>query len=606
MTESIHQILKSKFGYDTFRHPQEDIINHVLANKDALVIMPTGGGKSLCFQIPAIALPNTTLVISPLIALMKDQVNALNAIGINAAAYNSHASSSEINHIENEAYKGNIKLLYMSPERLSAQGAFAFLSRLKIDLIAVDEAHCVSMWGNDFRPDYLNLARLRDAFPNIPFIALTATADGATQEDICKQLHLTDSTTFISSFERKNITLNALPANKRIDIIVELINKHRDKSGIIYCTSRKSTETVCESLRNRGIDAAFYHAGMDQSERTKVQEEFINDDRQIICATVAFGMGIDKSNIRWIVHYNMPKNIEGYYQEIGRAGRDGLPSEALMFYNFMDFEMMKDFIVKSDASFEFKQVQYAKLDRMWECANTTDCRTNLLLNYFNEYRQEPCNHCDNCLQPKDHFDGTVLAQKALSAIVRTDEQIPIGMLIDILRGSNKKELIDQGYDKIKTFGVGRDRYAMEWKSFITQMINQGLVSIAFHDHYKLKTTPFSKEVLSGSIKVNFAEAIVKAPKIEKAVKAKKEKKVLTENAFVDNSLVSKLKSWRLFKAKEAALPPYIIMHDSTIEAIAGLQPLNLNELSQVPGIGEHKLNKYGDEIVEVIKAFQKA
>ncbi len=602
MKSNIQQILKSTFGYDSFRYPQEEIIHHVMDKKDALVIMPTGGGKSLCFQIPAISMTGITVVVSPLIALMKDQVNALNALGVSAAAYNSHASHDELGKMENDAYNGKIKLLYISPEKIGTKGCLVFLSRLQIDLVAVDEAHCVSMWGNDFRPDYLNLAKLKDAFPAIPFIALTATADAATQQDICKQLHLSEPKVFISSFERKNITLNAASANKRIDVIEDLIRRNAGKSGIIYCMSRKSTESVSQSLNNRGIKASYYHAGMAQEERTKVQEAFINDDLQIICATVAFGMGIDKSNIRWVVHYNMPKNIEGYYQEIGRAGRDDLPSEALMFFNFMDYEMLKEFINDSESSEVFKEVQYAKLDRMWECANTTDCRTNLLLNYFGEYRQHACNHCDNCLQPKEHFDGTELTQKALSAIVRTNEQISLNMLIEILRGSHKKEIIDKGYDKIKTFGAGRDRYALEWKSFITQMINQGLISIAYTDYYKLKTTPFSIDVLRGELKVNLTASGLK-PKAEEKLPKDKKAVIKKEYGPVDNSLLGKLKSWRLFKAKELAMPPYIIMHDSTLEAIASSQPRSLTELSEIPGIGEHKLKKHGDEIVKIVNEY---
>ncbi len=602
MKKNIQHLLKSTFGYDSFRYPQEEIINYVINKKDALVIMPTGGGKSLCYQIPALAMPGLTIVVSPLIALMKDQVNALTALGVSAAAYNSHASHSDIAKIENDAYEGKIKMLYISPEKIGNKACQTFLSRLKIDLVAVDEAHCVSMWGNDFRPEYLNLARLRDAFIDIPFIALTATADASTQQDICQQLHLKDPKIFISSFERKNITLSASPANKRIDTIEALIRRNYGKSGIIYCMSRKSTETVCESLKNRGIKTDYYHAGMAQEQRSKVQEDFINDDLQIICATVAFSMGIDKSNIRWIVHYNMPKNIEAYYQEIGRAGRDGLPSEALMFYNFMDYEMLKEFIKDSESTEEFREVQYAKLDRMWECANTQNCRTNLLLNYFGEYRQHPCNHCDNCLQPKDTFDGTELAQKALSAIVRTNEQISMNMVIDILRGSHKKDVIDKGYDKIKTFGAGRDRFALEWKSFITQMINQGLISIAFSDYYKLKTTPFSKSVLSGELKVNLISNIIK-PKTEEKLPIEKKTNVKKEYGPVDNSLLGKLKSWRLFKAKELGMPPYIIMHDSTLETISSHQPLSLVDLSEVPGIGDHKLKKYGDEILQVVKEY---
>ncbi|MBK8698157.1 MAG: DNA helicase RecQ [Saprospiraceae bacterium] len=598
----IHKLLKIHFGYDAFRPMQEDIIRHVMEGKDSLVIMPTGGGKSVCFQIPALALPNTTLVISPLIALMKDQVNALHALGISAAAYNSHAGADELRRIENDALDGKLKMLYISPERMNGEYFNTFLSRLKIDFIAIDEAHCVSMWGNDFRPDYLNLSKLRDNFPYLPFIALTATADTATQTDICKQLKLNKPRVFISSFERKNITLTAAPSQKRMETILDLLKRHKGKSGIIYCTSRKSCETLTASLISKGINASFYHAGMDAAERTRVQEAFVNDDVEVICATIAFGMGIDKSNIRWVIHYNMPKNIEGYYQEIGRAGRDGLPAEALLFYSFADLEILKEFVQKSEGAEVFKEVQLAKLDRMWECANTTDCRTNLILNYFGEYRNENCGHCDNCLQPKAYFDGTQLAQMAISAIVRCGEQLTMGTIIDVLRGANKKELKEKGWDQVKTFGVGRHRYVTEWRAFITQMINQGLVSIDYTDFHKLRTTPLSKELLAGNIKVNLAE-IVYSTKEEKVKKVPKAKAMLTSLAEdVDGELLAKLKTWRLQKARENKLPPYVIMHDSTLEAIAGMVPKDEEMLGMVPGIGEHKLKKYGGEILKLIRS----
>ena len=597
----IHRILKSYFGYDQFRHPQEEIIQHILNKKDCLVIMPTGGGKSLCFQIPALAMPNTTVVVSPLIALMKDQVNALTALGISAAAYNSHSGIEEMRRIENDALDGKIKLLYISPERLNTEQFNIFLSRLKIDLIAIDEAHCVSMWGNDFRPDYLNLAKLRDAFPNVPFVALTATADNATQGDICRQLKLKEVRTFVSSFERKNITLTASSAQKRIDTIVALIRKYKKSSGIIYCTSRKTCEKVSESLQQKGINAGYYHAGLEAEERTKIQEAFVNDDTQVICATIAFGMGIDKSNIRWVIHYNMPKNIEGFYQEIGRAGRDGLSAEALLFYSFGDLEILRDFITGSDGVESFKEVQMAKLDRMWEFANTNDCRTNLILNYFGEYTVQGCGHCDNCLYPKESFDGTKLAQMALSGIIRCGEQITVTTLVDVLRGANKKELKDKNYDKIKTFGVGRDRYATEWRAFITQMINQGIICIDYTDFHKLKTTPLSKDVLNGEQVVKLYEVVFKQKPIElqKVVKVK-EKNSSVQAAEKDFNLLNKLKSWRQIKAKAAGLPPYIIMHDSTLEAIASVKPHNIDELGQIAGIGEHKLNKYGTEVIALV------
>lgn len=599
--QQAQQLLKSYFGYQNFRSPQEEIIHHVMEKKDALVIMPTGGGKSVCFQIPALMQEGITIVISPLIALMKDQVNGLHALGIAAAAYNSHADFSEIKKIENEAYNGKVKLLYVSPERLASENFIQFISRLNVCLVAVDEAHCVSMWGNDFRPDYLNVGKLRESLPLVPFIALTATADIATQSDICKKLNLHSPRTFISSFERKNIKLSAMPAQNRMDAMAAFIKKQKGGSGIIYCTSRKGTETVATSLKNRGFNASWYHAGLSAQERSQIQDDFINDKVQFICATIAFGMGIDKSNIRWIIHYNMPKNIEGYYQEIGRAGRDGLDSEALLFYTFADMELLKDFINDSESEEAFKEVQMAKLERMWECANTSDCRTNLILNYFGEYRSEKCGHCDNCLTPRESFDGTILAQKALSAIIRCNEEIGFNLLVDVLRGSNKKEVREKNYDKIKTFGAGRDRSFFEWKSFITQLINQGYISIDYTDYYKLKITPLSQEILKNNAKVKLNEVVIK-PAIVENPKKEKTKELFSQSTVVlNNDLLGALKTWRSNKAKEIGMPPYIIMHDSTLQNLATLKPDSLNALSEVHGLGDHKINKYGDELLKVIQ-----
>ena len=593
----IQSILKTHFGYDSFRPMQEEVIQWLLEKKDSLVIMPTGGGKSLCYQIPALYLPNMAIVISPLIALMKDQVMALRALGIKAAAYNSHMSQEEMRQMEGDAIDGKLKILYVSPERLGSDLFLNFLSRLKIDFFAVDEAHCVSMWGNDFRPDYLQVSKVRILYPETPFIALTATADTATQADICKQLRLKESKIFVSSFERKNIKISAHINQQRMEQILSLLKKKKGESCIIYCTSRKSCEKLAGSLQDKGIDAQFYHAGMNADERNKVQEGFVRDEIQVICATIAFGMGIDKSNIRLVIHYNMPKNLEGYYQEIGRSGRDGLPAEAVLFYGFTDIEIQKDFILNGEGSEEYKEVQHAKLDRMWQFATSFHCRTNFILNYFGEFRQESCGHCDNCLKPSPKFDGTKLAQMALSAIIRCQEQITASTLIDILRGSHKKELIEKQYDKIKTFGVGRHYSAFEWKSYITQMINLGILSIDFTSNNRLTTTPLSATALTGSTKIELHKESFGEKSI---IKPSPRPKALPSFDSMDDDLLAKLKSWRLFKAKESQLPPYIILHDSTLQAIASVRPLSIEELEQIPGIGEHKLNKYGEDILNVV------
>jgi len=593
----IQALLKTHFGYDSFRPMQEEVIQWLLAKKDSLVIMPTGGGKSICYQIPALYLPNMAIVISPLIALMKDQVMALKALGIPAAAYNSHMSQEEIRQMEGDAIDGKLKILYVSPERLGSDLFLNFLSRLKIDFFAVDEAHCVSMWGNDFRPDYLQVSKVRLLYPDTPFIALTATADTATQADICKQLRLKEAKIFVSSFERKNIHISAHINQQRMEQIMTMLKKRKGESCIIYCTSRKTCEKLAASLQDKGIRAEFYHAGMSPDERNKVQEAFVRDEVPVICATIAFGMGIDKSNIRLVIHYNMPKNLEGYYQEIGRAGRDGLAADAVLFYGFTDLEIQKEFILNSEGNEEYKEVQHAKLDRMWQFATSYNCRTNFILNYFGEYRQESCGHCDICSKPRAKFDGTKLCQMALSAIIRCQEQITISTLIDILRGSHKKELIEKQYDKIKTFGVGRHYPAFEWKGYITQMINLGVLAIDFTTNNRLTTTPLSANVLNGSSKIDLhKESFGEKPEVK--VGPKPRMPVIFDEP--DEDLLMKLKTWRLFKSKESKLPPYIILHDSTIQAIAAARPLTMDELGDIPGIGEHKLNKYGDEILDVV------
>ena len=608
--QNAKDLLKDIFGYNSFRPQQEEIVDHTMQGNDSLVIMPTGGGKSLCFQIPALMFSNLTLVISPLIALMQDQVNALKAHGVKAEAYNSNLSSVELQRVENAAYNNELKMLYISPEKLNSENFKVFLSRLKIDLVAIDEAHCVSVWGNDFRPDYLSISLLREKLNTIPFIALTATADGATQKDICKQLKLKDAKTFISSFERKNIKLTALPAQKRIDVIEELIKaKYTNESGIIYCTSRKSCEAVSASLQARGIKANYYHAGMEAIDRQLVQQKFINDETQLIVATIAFGMGIDKSNIRFVIHYNMPKNIEGYYQEIGRAGRDGLDSEALLFYTFNDYETLKEFIDRSESTEQFKELQYSKLERMWECANTTDCRTNLILNYFGEFRNTKCNHCDNCLNPPIKIDGTVITQQALSAIKRCDEQLTIPSLIEVLRGSHKKEIIDKGYDKIKTFGVGREHSFLKWKTYITQLINQGIIHIDFTNFNKLQLTPLSHSILYEGEQIQLSDINIGQKKYEDnelvtiTKESKKRKAKKQESNFdieIDQSLFEKLRSWRLAKARETKVAPFIIFPDSTLKNICSIMPKSLSELSEVAGIGKVKLENYGDEILRIV------
>lgn len=596
-TERKYTILKEIWGYTSFREPQSDIIDHVLSGQDALIIMPTGGGKSLCFQLPALLLEGVAIVISPLIALMNDQVNALKLSGVQVAAIHSNMTRNEMMDVERDLLSGNIKLLYVSPERANTSSFSELLSRLKLALFAIDEAHCVSVWGNDFRPDYVQLNVLRDRFSHVPFIALTATADSATQEDICKQLHLQQPKVFVSSFERKNITVESRPAEQRFKQVTEFLSKIKDQCGIIYCLSRKETEKLSAKLRQMGWNCEFYHAGMDADDRNRVQKDFQDDKIQFICATIAFGMGIDKSNIRWIIHYSMPKNLEGYYQEIGRAGRDGSPSKALLFYSWADYLMLKKFIDDSNALEDFKTVQYAKLDRMWEYASANECRTNIVLNYFGEYRTQPCGHCDNCLLPPKSREASEIAQKALSAVLRCGENVGLNLLIDVLRGSFRAEVREGGYDQIKTFGAGKDISYINWKIYITQLINQGYVRIDYTDHFKLKTTPLSKAVLFEGKKVHLVDLTYIDQVAEAAPKPKQKKFIL------EDQLIQKLKEWRTEQARNKQVPAYVIFADKVFENIAAAKPLTLADLLQVEGIGKVKLEQYGKDILAIIQGF---
>lgn len=591
-----YTVLKDIWGYSSFREGQEEIIDRVLFGMDSLVIMPTGGGKSLCFQLPALMLSGITIIVSPLIALMNDQVSALKISGVDVAALHSNMSKTELSDVEKKLLKSEIKLLYVSPERINSSGFMDFISRLPISLFAIDEAHCVSIWGNDFRPDYVSLNKVRDKFGNVPFIALTATADAATQSDICKQLHLKEPQIFVSSFERKNITTEARPAEQKYRQTADFLQKVKNQCGIIYCLSRNETEKLSSKLSQAGFNCGYYHAGMDAAERKRVQQEFQDDKIQFICATIAFGMGIDKSNIRWIIHYAMPKNLEGYYQEIGRAGRDGTPARALLFYSWGDYIMLKRFIDDSQALEEFKTVQYAKLDRMWEYASANECRTNVVLNYFGEYRTEQCGHCDNCLNPPKGKDATVIAQKALSAILRCDENASINLLIDVLRGSYRAEVRDFGFDKIKTFGAGKDISFINWKIYITQLINQGLIRIDYSDGFKLKITPLSHAVLFENKKVQLVDLTSTDFEIEKP-KPKQKKLVLQDE------LMHKLKEWRSELARQKQVPAYVIFSDKVFENIVAEKPMTHNDLLNIEGIGKVKSEQYGNDLLAMIQGY---
>ncbi len=588
--------LKTFFGYDDFRPQQSEIIDAVYQQKDSLVLMPTGGGKSICFQIPAVTLKGTCVVISPLIALMKDQVEGLRSNGIQAAYMNSTLDTMELRAIENDLMLGKIKLLYVSPEKAVTQDFLTLMKSIEVNLIAIDEAHCISAWGHDFRPEYTQLKFLKKQFPNTPLMALTATADRLTRKDIEEQLTMQNPQRFIASFDRPNISLKVLPAQKRREQIIDFIQSRPNQSGIIYCLSRKNTENLSTKLNAEGIRATYYHAGMSSSMRSKVQEDFINDKVPVICATIAFGMGIDKSNVRWVIHYNLPKNIEGYYQEIGRAGRDGAKADTLLFYSYADVNILRDIINSNDA--ENAEIQLAKLDNMQQYAESLICRRKILMNYFSENMEGDCGNCDICKNPPQFFDGTIIAQKAMSAIFRTQQSVGMSMLIDILRGSKRKEILQKNYDKIKTYGVGAEYSQMDWQSFIQQLIQLGYIEIAYERYHCLQLTAAAKEVLFQNKKVE----LVKMTSILSRRTAKKEKKV-TKRERIRNELFEELRQLRKQLAQKKGIPPYLIFSDATLEEMAATQPTTSEDLLNISGVGEKKLRDFGKVFLKQIQNY---
>lgn len=582
--------LKEYFGYDSFRPLQRKIIDSVFAGEDNLVIMPTGGGKSICYQLPALLLPEITLVISPLIALMKDQVDGLTANGVPAAFLNSSQQEADQQMIYQQIENKELKLLYVAPESL--QIVERFLTDGKLSLIAIDEAHCISSWGHDFRPAYTQLGFLKNRFPNTPLIALTATADKATRSDICGQLNVPKAQQHIASFDRKNLSLEVRPGTRRFEQIEDFLENRKTESGIIYCLSRKNTEEVAVKLSANGYKAKAYHAGLGHEERIKIQDDFINDRSQIICATIAFGMGIDKSNIRWVIHYNMPKNLEGYYQEIGRAGRDGLASETLLFHSYADVVQLQKFAANS----KNEQVQLAKLDRMKQYAEAFTCRRKILLNYFGELKQEDCGNCDICRNPPQFFDGTVIAQKALSCIYRLKGKEPITLLIDVLRGSQNEAVLEKNYQQVKTYGVGKEISWRDWQQYIIQLINLGYIEIAFHKHNHLQLTPLAKTVLFDKAKVQLAK-IPNAKEITEKEEVQKKSR--------PNSLFEKLRELRLKLAKEEGIPAYLIFNDATLKEMEKERPMTDEEFMQINGVGRKKMQDYGYQFIKEIIAYIK-
>lgn len=594
MKDKALKILKSVFGYDDFRPQQWEIINSILNKKDALVLMPTGGGKSLCFQIPALMNEGITIVVSPLIALMKDQVEGLKGNGVNADYFNSSQTDEEQLNVISSLESGKTKLLYVSPEKLISDSFYPFLQTIRISLVAVDEAHCISSWGHDFRPEYAQLGRLRDRFQDVPFVALTATADKLTKKDIINQLQLKDPGIFISSFDRPNLSLTVLPGKKKFDVILNFVNKRKGESGIIYCLSRKATESLAAKLKTQGFLAKAYHAGLKNEERQKTQEDFINDEIKIVCATVAFGMGIDKSNVRFVIHHNLPKNIESYYQEIGRAGRDGLPSDTVLFYSYADVIQLKKFVELSGQ----KEFQEAKLKRMQDFTEARICRRKVLLAYFGEVLEENCGNCDVCKNPPKVFDGTLPAQIALSAISRVNEQEPQGMIIEIVKGSSRAEVYEKGYQNLKTFGVGNKYSFKDWQNFMLQLLSLGFYEVAYDDHYKLKLTSLSKSVLFEGKKVELVDLSEATQKF-------------SENALIKEIKINKpseelfevLRKLRSRIARERGKPPYLIFGDAALKDMSVKKPVSQSEMLDVSGVGEHKFDEYGNVFLTAISDF---
>ena len=604
---NIFEALRTYYGYSTFRQNQQEIIEHVMQGKDALVLMPTGGGKSICYQIPALTMSGTAIVISPLISLMKDQVETLRANGIEAEALNSGNDPAVDTVIRRKCISGSMKLLYISPEKLMSEIDY-LLSHIQISLFAIDEAHCISQWGHDFRPEYTQLGILREKFPHVPIMALTATADKITRGDILKQLNITGAQEFISSFDRPNLSLSVkrgYKAAEKMHFILNFIKARPMEAGIIYCLSRKNTEKVASDLQKKGINAAPYHAGLSTFERNQTQERFKNDQLSVVCATIAFGMGIDKSNVRWVIHYNMPKSIESFYQEIGRAGRDGAPADTVLFYSLADIVQLTEFARQSGQ----QDVNMDKLRRMQEYAESSVCRRRILLNYFSEQTDHDCGNCDVCENPPRRFDGTRYVQMALSAAKRTAETVRISTIIEIVKGIRSPYVVRHGYDQLKTFGVGKDITTNDWQDYLLQMLQMGFIEIAYNDGNKVKVTNIGEDVLYGKKSAQLCVIDHSVKEERKKPRLKLEIPTITipglppTTGIEDMKLFEALRSLRLTCANEEGFPPYIVFSDKVLHALATIKPTTIEQFGNISGIGEHKKEKYGNRFVALIQKY---
>ncbi|EJR0953053.1 ATP-dependent DNA helicase RecQ [Vibrio alginolyticus] len=587
------RVLEDVFGYQEFRDGQQLVIDAAVEGRDSLVILPTGGGKSLCYQIPALVRSGITLVISPLISLMKDQVDQLKANGVAAECINSTMTREELLSVYNRMHTGHLKLVYVSPERVLMRDFIERLENLPLSMIAVDEAHCISQWGHDFRPEYAALGQLKQQFFHVPFMALTATADDATRRDILERLQLNNPEVYLGSFDRPNIRYNLVEKHKPVSQIVRYLETQKGICGIIYCGSRKKVEMVTEKLCNNHIRAAGYHAGMDADERAYVQEAFQRDDIQIVVATVAFGMGINKPNVRFVVHFDIPRNIESYYQETGRAGRDGLPAEAMMLYDPADISWLRRMLDEKDDGPQ-KQVETHKLNAMSAFAEAQTCRRQVLLNYFGEYREKPCGNCDICLDPPKHFDATEEARKALSCVYRVNQSFGMGYVVEVLRGMQNIRVRENGHDKISTYAIGRDHSHDYWVSIFRQLIHKGLLFQNITRNSTLQLTEEARPLLRGDVTLELA-----VPRLDTAARAAKSDKLTSKN--YDKKLFAKLRKLRKSIADEDGLPPYVVFSDATLIDMAEILPTSYGEMLAVSGVGQRKLEKYADPFLDLIQ-----
>lgn len=588
-------VLREVFGFQAFRPGQDTVIEQLVAGNDVLAIMPTGGGKSLCYQIPALVRPGLAIVVSPLIALIKDQVDALRANGVAAAGLHSGLARDELMEVYGQLWRGDLKLLYVAPERILLPDFLARLQEMPLALIAIDEAHCISQWGHDFRPEYAELGRLRHLFPHIPLVALTATADDATRQDILNRLALNDPLVHLASFDRPNIRYTLVEKFKPSEQLLHYVQKQAGQCGIVYCTSRKRTEEVADLLKVRNYRAACYHAGLPSEQRAAVQDAFIRDDLDIVVATVAFGMGIDKPNVRFVVHYDIPKNIEAYYQETGRAGRDGLPAEALLLFDPADIERVRG-LLENNENTEQRQVEIFKLNLMSAFAEAQTCRRQVLLNYFGEYHAEPCGNCDICLDPPKTYDGTDDARKALSCVYRVGQRYGMGHVIEVLRGAQSQRIRELGHDKLTTYGIGKDQSHEYWLSVLRQLIHKGLLVQNITRHLVLQLTEAARPVLRGDQPLELA-----VPRTELLSAKKLRRRELELAQGEDATLFRELRKLRKQLAEEEGIPPYVVFNDATLLELAQFKPITEADLLTINGVGYRKLERFGEAFLECIR-----